>query len=116
MPGPVIGRQLAQTGDASLPAVDLGGQRGGVCAVGGDGELPVLGGGARAGHLADAAAEGLCPGLLIRAADAGLPLVRRHRLGYLEERNAVAITKKIRRMEWARPVVFGQVKSAVVSF
>ena len=90
VPGPVVGRQLAEAGNAPLPAVDLGGQCGGICAVSGDGELPVLGGGARAGHLADAAAEGLCPGLLIRAADAGLPLVRRHRLGEFEERNVVA--------------------------
>ena len=97
VPSPVVGRQLAQTGDAPLPAVDLGGQRGGVCAVSGDGELPVLGGGARASHLADAAAEGLCPGLLIRPADAGLPLVRRHRRGEVEERNVVAIVAMTKR-------------------
>ena len=106
MPGPVVGRQLAETGNAPLPAVDLGGQRGGVGTVGGDGKLPVLGGGARARHLADAAAKGLGPGLLIRSADAGLPLIRRHRpevrLRRAGDGHVAAVGENSRRETWWR--------------
>ena len=82
MPVPLVGRELAEAGNTPFPAMDLG-QRG-VVPVIGNGELPVLGGRNAAGHLVDAPTEGLGPGLLIRSADAGLPLVGRHLpLGYV---------------------------------
>ena len=109
----LVGRELAEAGDAPLSAVDGGDYA--AAAVVGHGELPVLGGRAdSAGHLADSAAQGLGPRFLadrnlsgwfiagsdilkeftsqhitissqcirtclVRAANAGLPLVGRHR-------------------------------------
>ena len=63
----LVGRELAEAGDAPLPAVDPAVDCGdyAAAAVVGHGELPVLGGRADAArHLADSAAQGLGPRLL----------------------------------------------------